>query len=215
MATSCSNQSQSAVKKRSEPERAKYARIFPKKKPNAIAGKLIFDKYCIGCHGLNGSGNGPKSPELNTKPKNFTDTGYVREGTPEDQYKVLAIGKRVMPGFKNKLPVRQRWDVVFYTRSLSTSPMQIAAGKNIYNKNCLPCHGRLGNGKGSAAVGSGMRPPMFNDPQFMMNKKNSELYTTLSEGRRSMPAFKDRLTEDWRWNALDYVWTFVYTAADK
>lgn len=208
-AAGCSTKPKPAAKK-PEPEES-GAKFFPKVKPSAIAGRSIYDSKCAKCHGPTGSGDGTTAVKLHLKPAGFTDTKFIRSELPQDLFEALTNGQKRMPKFKKKLTTEQRWNVLFYAWSLQTSPMQIAAGKNIYDKNCLSCHGKLGDGKGPKASGLKTKPPKFNDPEFMMKEKSTNFFETLTKGEKPMPAFKNKLTEDQRWSAIDYIWTFVYT----
>src|ERR1700690_4344005 len=39
---------------------------------NAHAGKELFRRFCIGCHGKDGDGNGENAPYVDPKPRDFT-----------------------------------------------------------------------------------------------------------------------------------------------
>lgn len=189
------------------------AKFFPKTKPSAVAGQRIYRNTCVACHGANGAGDGPTASSLPEKPANFTDLKFMRAEQPQELYKSITNGQGEMPAFKKKLGEGERWDALFFAWSRATSPMQIAAGRNIYNKSCVVCHGKLGDGKGPAASGLKKEPPRFNDPRWMMKEKSEDFFDVLSNGEKPMPAFKNKLTEEQRWNAIDYIWTFVYTPA--
>lgn len=191
------------------------AKFFPTVKPSAGAGQPIYNSKCAICHGPNGAGDGPTAAKPHLKPANFTDTKFMRNELLQDLFESVTNGRKAMPKFKKKLTTEQRWDVLFFVWSRQTSPMQLAAGKNIYTKNCLPCHGRLGDGRGSRASGLRAKSPRFNDPEFMMKEKSNNFFAVLTNGEKLMPSYKKTLTDDQRWNVIDYTWTFVYTPAPK
>lgn len=211
--TGCKQKAKPAPKK---PEPAeKGAEFFPKAKPSAAAGQRIYKNNCAACHGENGAGDGPTASSLPEKPANFTDLKFMRAEEPQEFFKNVTNGKESMPKFKKKLTESKRWDAVFFLWSRATSPMEIAAGKNIYNKNCVACHGKFGDGKGQASAGLKKRPPKFNDPEFMMKEKSKDFYEVLTNGEKPMPAFKKKLTDEQRWSAISYLWTFVYAPAPE
>lgn len=45
-------------------------------------GKIVYDRYCAGCHGVKGDGNGPAARWLNPKPRNFQRASFKFRTTP-------------------------------------------------------------------------------------------------------------------------------------
>ena len=74
-------------------------------------------------------------------------------------------------------------------------------GQKIYQANCAKCHGD--NGKGAV---TGARD--FTDVDFVRGESPASFYQTVTDGRGEMPAFKDTLGVDDRWDAVFYVWRF-------
>jgi len=212
-AAGCGKKSKPAAKKPAPEEPG--AKFFPTVKPSAAAGQLTYKNNCAACHGENGAGDGPTASSLPEKPANFTDLKFMRAEEPQEFFKNVTNGKESMPKFKKKLTAGKRWDAVFFLWSRATSPMEIAAGRNIYNKNCVACHGKFGDGKGQASAGLKTKPPKFNDPEFMMKEKSKDFYEVLTNGEKPMPAFKKKLTDEQRWSAISYLWTFVYAPAPE
>jgi mono/diheme cytochrome c family protein len=89
----------------------------------------------------------------------------------------------------------------------------IAAGKDIYADRCANCHGEKGDGKGEDATQYSVAPAVFNDAGAMRETTDGELFWKISEGRRPMPGFKSRLTEQERWQVVNYIRTFAKPAA--
>lgn len=85
----------------------------------------------------------------------------------------------------------------------------IAAGGQIYQQHCQSCHGAHGDGKGEKAAELSTAPGNFTDAKKMSGLKDGELFWEITEGRRPMPAFADKLTEQERWEAVDYIRTFA------
>ncbi len=76
-----------------------------------------------------------------------------------------------------------------------------AAGKVVYQQNCLGCHGVTGNGVASADFSSKDSPAQLEAaPDFY--------FWIVSEGSMGtgMPSFKGSLSETQRWQALTYIW---------
>ncbi len=74
------------------------------------AGKQIYDRYCMGCHGVNGEGMMPGMP-------NFA-LGERLDTTDRDLAERIRQGNGVMPGFAGTLSDREIDDVIAYIRSL-------------------------------------------------------------------------------------------------
>jgi mono/diheme cytochrome c family protein len=81
----------------------------------------------------------------------------------------------------------------------------------IYHENCAQCHGYGGKGDGREAKSHGTLPADFTELGRMAAQSDGELFYKLSEGKRPMPSFKDRLTEEQRWQLVLLVRSFVHT----
>lgn len=91
---------------------------------------------------------------------------------------------------------------------VSATPQTIAAGMNIYMDRCQNCHGEYGNGKGSRADKLSVQPSDFTDAHAMNAQTDGELFWKISEGHRPMPSFKKKLSEEERWQLVDFIRTF-------
>jgi mono/diheme cytochrome c family protein len=89
------------------------------------------------------------------------------------------------------------------------NPTTVAAGKVVYTNNCARCHGDGGKGDGPDADLYDPGPANFTDGSLMRGMPDGELFYKITEGRPPMPSFKKDLSETQRWQAVDYVRTFV------
>lgn len=142
--------------------------------------KTDYRRYCVGCHGEQGDGNGENAPWLDPKPRNFTLATFKCRSTltgtlPTDQDLFNSIGR----GFTNSnMPIwntlsrQQRADLVAYIKTFSPrwdkekagDPIKIPAeppitiqsishGKALFTKlECWKCHGPQGKGDGPSAA---------------------------------------------------------------
>ncbi|MEI6815322.1 MAG: cytochrome c [Bacteroidota bacterium] len=84
----------------------------------------------------------------------------------------------------------------------------IGEGKKIYESDCKKCHGKKGMGDGPNA--SELDKPL--DPlnnASMKGQTDGEVFWKITEGRKPMPSGKKTLTEQQRWQVLNYIRTFA------
>jgi mono/diheme cytochrome c family protein len=91
----------------------------------------------------------------------------------------------------------------------------IAAGKMVYTHRCASCHGEKGDGKGEKAGDLSVEPTNFTDAREMSLSTDGELFWKISEGHRPMPRFKDKLSENERWDLVNYIRTFSASPATR
>jgi len=65
-----------------------------------------------------------------------------------------------------------------------------------YRRQCAACHGQRGRGDGRMARRFKPPPADFQDPEGVAKRTDEELIQVITEGRASMPAFEDVLSED-------------------
>lgn len=98
------------------------------------------------------------------------------------------------------------------------SPVAASAGvlqaaRLVYRENCIQCHGDSGKGDGREAKSHGTLPPDFTAPGRLEKQEDGVLFYKISEGKRPMPSFKGRLTEEQRWELVLLVRWFARHAA--
>jgi mono/diheme cytochrome c family protein len=93
----------------------------------------------------------------------------------------------------------------------------VAAGGDIYVRNCMFCHGDNLDGLGPFAAGFNPPPANFQDPGTIAMLQEAYLFWRIAKGgpglpREStpwnsvMPAWEDRLTEDQIWQVIMYLY---------
>ena len=87
-----------------------------------------------------------------------------------------------------------------------SSPETIAAGKLIYTKQCLSCHGAKGLGDGPGAKDLQKKPHSIVSPDTIA-QSDGELFWKITTGRKPMPTYEKLLTEEQRWQVINYVRT--------
>ena len=92
---------------------------------------------------------------------------------------------------------------------IQTSPAALAAARAIYLDKCVQCHGETGKGDGPDAAMYYPSPASLADAKRMSAATDGELFYEISVGRKPMPAFKKRLTEEQRWQLVLLVRSFA------
>ena len=90
---------------------------FAANEASIAAGKAIYTINCYNCHGKKGKGDGPKSADLPTSPKDFTKDQFQKQ-TDGSLFWKISEGRKPMPSFKKDIPEDQRWQVINYVRTL-------------------------------------------------------------------------------------------------
>jgi hypothetical protein len=91
---------------------------------------------------------------------------------------------------------------------LPASQANLNAARDIYFDACVQCHGERGQGDGPQAKSNYPLPADLTDPKLLRNVSDGEIFYQISEGRRPMPSFKNRLTQDQRWQLVLLVRSF-------
>ena len=80
----------------------------------------------------------------------------------------------------------------------------IADAKTVYVSYCTPCHGDKGRGDGPAAPGLNPKPADHTSAA-VQSETDGSLFWKLSEGRSPMPGYKKILTDQQRWELINYI----------
>src|SRR5256884_8150189 len=96
---------------------------------------------------------------------------------------------------------------------LPASPSNLNAAREIYFDECVQCHGERGQGDGPQAKSHYPLPADLTDPKLLRNVTDGEIFYQISQGRRPMPSFKNRLTQDQRWQLVLLVRSFSQPAS--
>jgi mono/diheme cytochrome c family protein len=96
---------------------------LPRDRENLLQGKILFNTFCIVCHGKFGEGDGlvaslkdwprplfPRPPSLQSE--------KIRDYKDGQIFHVITMGQNLMPSYAEKLNEEERWQVVHYLRVL-------------------------------------------------------------------------------------------------
>jgi len=105
--------------------------------------------------------------------------------------------------------VKQPWQAPASAKAVRNPVKPTAAvlkdGGELYQKNCVICHGKAGASNGPAAGSLPQKPADFTDRQMMKNATDGELFWKITTGRVPMPSWQDRLSETERWELVFYL----------
>jgi mono/diheme cytochrome c family protein len=130
---------------------------------------------------------------------------------------VLALVVILGAGLAAAINAARNWNAMAAARRMKNpvpaTAEAIAAGKEIYAEHCRSCHGDKGDGRGEKAAELSVVPGDFTNATAMRHWADGELFWQISRGRLPMPSFEDKLSEQERWQAVDYIRTFAGSAS--
>jgi len=91
---------------------------------DAQAGKAIYERSCVGCHGSTGQG-GRMAAMSAVPPRNLADQAYMGTRSDQQLFDVISKGgaatglSAAMTAFGSQLSEQQIWDTVTYVRTLA------------------------------------------------------------------------------------------------
>ena len=181
---------------------ASYAEIINDDDKSAFAysmAKVLFADNCAACHQAGGNGVVGSYP-------NLLDDDWLWGGKFEQIQHTISSGRAgFMPAFKASLNDKQLSQVADYVLSVSGHDVPAASaavGSEIFNGpvgGCYYCHDKGGIGKvsvGSANLTDGIWTVANVPADETLQGKKSVIMATIRNGiNRSMPAWKDRLSD--------------------
>ncbi len=87
-------------------------------------GKVVFQFFCVACHGADGAGNGLVAQRGFPPPPTLL-TGKTLAMKDGQLLHILTFGQNSMPNFAAQLPPDRRWDVINYIRSLQAKSLEV------------------------------------------------------------------------------------------
>ena len=143
---------------------------------NAKRGKVVYQRYCVSCHGETGNGNGEVAPWITPKPRDYRQGTFKCGSTPRESLPLTSdLEKTVANGlYGTHMPPwfaineGSRRDVIAYIKTFSArwrtekpqdpvpvpdeppdTPQSVKSGRAVYDRSgCAACHGERGLGDG-------------------------------------------------------------------
>ena len=108
---------------------------------------------------------------------------------------------------------RPRWDappeIKQKKNPVAPSDTVLKEAKAIFADKCSNCHGDTGKGDGSDAMMYDPGPADLTDAKRMAKFTDGELYYKITIGKKPMPSFEKKLSEDQRWGLVILLRTFT------
>lgn len=123
--TGCKNESISNFQNEKSVAEATEINIWKDLNNSERRGKLLFDQYCIICHGKTGEGDGFNSYNLKPKLQNLRDSTYINAISDSFLNQIISLGGRgvnkssQMPSYRYILNENEIKSIVKYIRKLN------------------------------------------------------------------------------------------------
>jgi mono/diheme cytochrome c family protein len=103
---------------------AKRTNPVPSDEGSIAAGKVVYEKECLSCHGRTGKGDGPQAKDLPKKCGDLSDPKLWAQ-TDGALFWKISEGRTPMPGYDKLLKdENDRWKVIHYIRTLAPKPQE-------------------------------------------------------------------------------------------
>lgn len=183
-------------------------------------GRLLFETYCVVCHGVDGRADTTVGRLLTPRPRNLSDPVEVARVTPDRMYEAIKEGRpgTAMAPWSAILDEFQIGDVIEYilnlnqqTGGMSREELSLRIGRRIYARDCASCHGREGRADTPAAAVLTPPPAKFADPIEMARLDDGRMYAAIKLGRpgTAMGGYRDLLSPLEIIDVMRYVRTLV------
>jgi mono/diheme cytochrome c family protein len=187
--------------------------------PDSAEGLAIHTVRCANCHGEFGLGDGELAAGLPNPPAAHASLDFIRAAVPAELFSKVTEGviDRGMPPFgpasSNPLSEDQRWNVIAALYSLGTPMESVERGQEIYEDNCVSCHGVEGGGDGPGAVEFEGLPLDIASFGYWSNISNQAVFDQL-KGSDLDGAHEFDLADDDLYSTIDFIRTFNYQYVD-
>lgn len=171
------------------------AEFYPSRQPSAARGAELAEQHGVRLPL-------PSPPATDTP---WEDADMLRSTSPSDVSTALG---NALP----ELTDGERWDLIAYLWSTTTTPERLAQGEALYAQNCAACHALAGTGDGPAWKYLEDEPQSFADATAMAGGTSWIYYAKTARGGMGtgMPYFGTVFTEEELWSVVDYLWTFLW-----
>lgn len=90
------------------------------------------------------------------------------------------------------------------TGRFGSAAAMVDRGQARYDIYCRPCHDGTGSGQGTVVKRGMVTPPSFHEDRIK-HMPDGQLFATISNGVRNMPAYRAQIPNEDRWAIVSYV----------
>ena len=136
----------------------------------------------------------------------FRGSEAARNRPPYDRLSVLALLAAAAIAWLGGLTLSAQSAAAAIKNPVAASPESVAAGKQLYARNCAPCHGTSGEG----GPGNDLIPaaPDLTDAMWDHGSTDGEIFSNIKNGIGpdfNMVPWKDQLKDEDMWNVVNYI----------
>ena len=89
---------------------------LPRTKAVLLKGQMLFNAYCIVCHGKFGEGDGAIVTKFVRPPS--LQSEKIRDYPDGRIFHIMTAGQNLMPSYATQIEAEERWAIVHYVRAL-------------------------------------------------------------------------------------------------
>lgn len=105
----------------------------------------------------------------------------------------------------NPTPVASRLEAYRLANPVPATPESVARGRQFYTIFCVPCHGVSGRGDGPVGKKFPVPPMNLTNDFIQQQSFDNWVFATVTFGGRLMPAYRNDLSPQERWDVVNYV----------
>ncbi len=167
-------------------------------------GEALYLRFCSGCHGWEGRGDGPMARILGVHPPSLRGPQFKNRYNEAELTAWILLGDSLLTLPDPAKVASTEADISALVGHIKRLPQidweEVDKGRENYDSLCAYCHGAYGRGDGILASAQASPPRDLSAPSFQLKTSDDELLRVVSEGKGNMPGVKDVLSlEDIRW----------------
>jgi mono/diheme cytochrome c family protein len=125
---------------------------------------------------------------------------------PAPPNSVPTTGRETLPAPTTEKELFKAKDAAAALRNpVPASAESVARGASLYRINCVVCHGEQGFGDGPVGRKFVDPSPVDLNKPYTQDQADGQLFFTLTRGRVAMPFYRDALSQQERWDVINYL----------